>query len=392
MLRRLFAGICALCLLLCGICAQAEERVPVPLMTVDVDPADADYYQKAYETELYNMRVLRNFPMAFETEGYENFTSSANMLPKMDPAALTDAQKSTLDKLVAAQAELTQTVSYADVAWEIWGEDMPCSVDADALVFTPNSFDNADMRPYLTPYVLDDQSAVKGNLIVIAGGGYSTRNNRFEGFPIAEAFNERGYNCFLLERRVEPYGAEDSWMDLQRSIRYLRYRAEELGLGATDNFLAAGFSGGSGTALGAIMYLYGDVQPTIYDADYVPDEIDAMNADLDVAFLIYGPNPAPVHDGTYAGFVSDNPNPPDMFIAAGADDATGAPQDNWTLYESVYGKSMVELHTFATVGHGFGVGFEGTNSAYWMDMADQFNQLSLKAREKAAKDAEKAGK
>lgn len=394
MMKRIFAWLCVLSLLLCGIAAQAEEAgmVPVPLMTVEADPSDADYYQKVYDAELYNMRVLRNFPMAFEEEGLTNFTSAANMLPQMDPAELSDGQKGTLDKLVAAQAELVQIKGYDEVAWFIWGENMPCSEDPATLVFTPQSFDNADMRPYLTPYLLEDQSSVKGNLIVVAGGGYSSRNNRFEGFPIAEAFNERGYNCFLLERRVAPYSAEDTWMDLQRSVRYLRYHGEELGLGAMDNILAAGFSGGSGTVLGAIDYLYGDIQPTIYDESYVPDEIDAMNSDLDVAFLIYGPNPAPVHDDTYAGIVPGNENLPDMFIAAGADDNTGAPQDNWTLYQSVYGKAMVEVHTFATVGHGFGVGLDGTNSTFWIGMADQFVDLSLKAREKAAKEAAKAAK
>lgn len=391
-MRSMLAWLCVISLLLGGLCAHAEEAeiIPVPLMSVDAQVEDDDYYQQVYEAELYNMRVLRNIPMAFEAESFDNFNSSANMLPKMDPTALTDAQKSTLDKLVSLQSELVQTVSYSDVAWYIWGESMPSSLDTEKLNFTPQSYDNADMRPYITPYLLDDQATVKGNLIIVAGGGYSSRNNRGEGFPIAEAFNERGYNCFLLQRRVQPYGAEDSWLDMQRSIRYLRYHGEELGLGAMDNIIAAGFSGGSATVLGAMENLYGDVQPTVYDESYVPDEVDTMNSDLDVAFLIYGPNPSPTHDAPYEGFVSDNEKLPDMFIAAGAEDATGAPEDNWTLYQSVFDKTMAEVHTFATVGHGFGVGFEGTNSAFWMDMADQFVELSVEAREKEAKAAEKA--
>ena len=35
---------------------------------------------------------------------------------------------------------------------------------------------------------------------------------------------------------------------------------------------------------------------------------------------------------------------------------------------------MTELHTFANVGHGFGIGLDGTNSVLWMDMADLFLQ------------------
>ena len=337
------------------------------------------------EAELYNLRVIRNIPSAYEIEGYEAYLSASNMLGDMDPAKLSDGQKGTLDKIVTLHKDLVQVKSYADVVWPIWGKSMPCKGNPDELVFTSKSYDNADMKPYIVPYLLDDQNNVKGNLIIVAGGGYSSRNNKGEGFPIAAAFNEKGYNCFLLQRRVDPYCAEDIWMDMQRSIRYIRFYGEKLGFGAMNNLLAAGFSGGSATVLGAIEYLYGDIQPTIYDPTYVPDEIDAVNSDLDIAFLLYGPNPAPVHEGVYEGLVTENEKIPELFIAAGADDPTGAPEDNWVLYQTAREKTNAELHTFANVGHGFGVGFKKTNSSFWIDMADNFVTQSLAAREKAAK-------
>lgn len=386
-----FARLMSLVLILCLAASACAEGalVPVPLKTIEAAPGDADYYRQVLETELYNLKIIRNFPMAFEQEGYEAFLSSANMLAKMDPEALTDGQRETLEKLGGLQDGLKQIKGYDEVMWPIWGESIPCHEDASELNFTVQSYDNADFIPYITPCILEDQEGVKGNLIIVAGGGYSSRNNKGEGFPIAVGFNARGYNCFLLQRRVQPYCAEDIWMDMQRAIRYVRYNGEALGLGAMDNIIAAGFSGGSGTVLGAMEYLYGDIQPTLYDEAYVPDEVDAVSSDLDVAFLIYGPNPAPTHDAPYEGFVSENENLPDCFIAAGALDPTGAPDDNWTLYKSIFDKCMCELHTFATVAHGFGVGFEGTNSAYWMDMADQFVDLSVTARIKAAKKAAK---
>lgn len=42
------------------------------------------------------------------------------------------------------------------------------------------------------------------------------------------------------------------------------------------------------------------------------------------------------------------------------------------LAYSVKGKVMAEMHTFANVGHGFGMGMAGTNSTYWVNMADNF--------------------
>ena len=389
---KLFQRILSLALLACLLvpAGLAEaEMTPAPLKRVTTAPGDEGYYQDVIDTEMYNLKVIRDIPSAFEQEGFEAFLSAANMLAKMDASDLSDGQKGTLDKLTGLQDALVQVKGYDEVVWPIWGDDIPCHEDAEALEFTAQSYDNSDFIPYITPYLLDDPASAKANLIIVAGGGYSSRNNKGEGFPVAAGFNERGYNCFLLQRRVQPYCAEDIWMDMQRAIRYVRYHGESLGLGGLDNIVATGFSGGSATVIGAMEHLYGDIQPTVYDASYVPDEVDAVSSDLDVAFLIYGPNPAPTHDAPYEGFVSDNENLPACFIAAGAIDPTGAPDDNWTLYKSIFDKTMCEIHTFATVAHGFGVGFEGTNSAYWMDMADRFVDLNTAAREKAARKAAK---
>ena len=100
--------------------------------------------------------------------------------------------------------------------------------------------------------------------------------------------------------------------------------------------------------------------------------IDALSSDLDTALCLSGPNYAGTPD--YQGLVTENPNIPALFVAVGADDETGAVPDCHTLVQSVSDQVMTELHTFANVGHGFGVGLDGTNSVLWMDMADLFLQ------------------
>ena len=123
--------------------------------------------------------------------------------------------------------------------------------------------------------------------------------------------------------------------------------------------------------------LYGDVQPTLYDADYASDAVDQMSADLDVVCPLYGPQYDGEHTSDYAGLVTENPNLPAMFLAVGENDATGAMPDIWTLANSVRGKTVVEVHTFAEVGHGFGAGLQGTTSTYWIPMADTFIDLVM---------------
>lgn len=85
---------------------------------------------------------------------------------------------------------------------------------------------------------------MKGNVIIIAGGGSTHRNNVVEGYPVAEFFNKNGYNAFVLQRRVNPYAAVDQQLDLARAIRYIRHNASEKHIGKTDIMIAVGFSAG----------------------------------------------------------------------------------------------------------------------------------------------------
>lgn len=325
-------------------------------------PKSDEYYAEALKAEIYNFKMLRNMAQTFEKESYDKYYTAANLVLKINEIG--DAQKIIIDNAIIARKALVQKASVADSVWPIWGETI-AKVEADDVVLEfEGTRDNADFIPTLVPYLLADQTTVKGNMILIPGGGYSDRNNEGEGWPVAEEFNKLGYNAYVLQRRVAPYVKEDSFLDLQRTIRYLRFNAEKLGLGGMDCIAAAGFSGGGGTTVGTVQYLYGDVQPSFYDADYVSDEVDAMNADLDVAFIIYSGN---------ANFTSENPNLPAMFFAVGEEDRIDG---NIGMAAALRGKTMVESHTFATVGHGFGVGATGTNSMLWIPMADNFMQTA----------------
>lgn len=343
-----------------------------PLMELPTNPDDPNYFVDAFLAELYNYKVIRNIPTAYESEGWETYWAKGNLLANLTVESVNESTFTVVQAAIAAREAMVQVKPVEDCIWYIWGDEV-ASNDGSELVFTESSWDNADFVPYLVPYLLEDQSTVKGNLIVIAGGGYTKRNNPLEGYNIAEAFNQLGYNCYVLQRRVAPYAPEDAWMDLQRSVRYLRYYAEDLGLGGMDCIMAAGFSGGGGTVSGAIANLYGDILPTIYDSNYVPDAVDAMNADLDVAYIMYGP----MYDlteasGSFDGWDTENPNLPAVFIGAGYDDATVMPELNITLANYLMDKTTVELHLFAYSLHGFGLGREGTTAPYWVPMADVF--------------------
>ncbi|MBO4390030.1 MAG: alpha/beta hydrolase [Lachnospiraceae bacterium] len=84
-------------------------------------------------------------------------------------------------------------------------------------------------RPNLREYLLDD-GEVHPCMIVVPGGGYAVVVPT-EGEIVAKAFNELGYNCFVMTYTTNQLMREPlfdrSMKDLARAIRFVRKRAEE---------------------------------------------------------------------------------------------------------------------------------------------------------------------
>lgn len=350
----------------------------LPLKEVEVDESNPDY-EALYEAELYNYKVIRNLEAGYSFDEWNEYYSFAMPVTTMNPQELDDVSKTRLIDIYKMRTSLKQLKSAEDLMWYIWGDNMPTAEGGNDLIFEEGSFDNNDFRPYIVPYMLEDQSNVKGNLILVSGGGFQTRANESEGFPAAKKFNELGYNCFLLQRRVAPYGTNDIFADLQRALRYIRYHQDELKLGATDHFVAVGWSGGAATVLGTVAMYYGDVQPNILDKNYVPDEIDKVNSDFDVVIPVYGASYDFSED--YTGLKTENNNLPAFFISMGADDPVVKIHDAVALFNSVKDKTEAELHIFSQNAHGYGVGKKGTNSQSWPELADQFIQQAVELKQ-----------
>lgn len=347
---------------------QKIRETLTPAITPDIplrETADHTDLLTLWNNECYNYKVIRNLPTAYAASGWDAYTAQGSIVVNWTPSQLTEDKRDALEQLVQLRHDLKQVKPYAEAAWFIWDADMPIEKAVSEQDFV-GAEDNADFKPFLVPYLQKDQSNVKGNMIIVSGGGYSSRANPTEGYPTAERFYDLGYNCFVLQRRVAPYSTKDIWADMQRSIRYVRAKIDELGLGAADCLIANGFSGGAATVMGSISTYYGNVQPA-FDSSYTPDDIDSLSSDLDIALLVYGV-------GNQDGLVTDNPNLPAMLLVAGADDLYGADLGNAALYRSVKDKTAVEMYSFAYAPHGFGTGVTGTNSPYWIELADSFVQ------------------
>ncbi|MCI9149672.1 MAG: hypothetical protein HFI42_04115 [Lachnospiraceae bacterium] len=373
-------------------CYDAQGAEPVG--ETDILDGDATIYAKweAWDedtkawmdlvlAEAEQARYICNRPTAYTKESFETYQglSAPIMFLTMGGSVFPKEMEGLIYGVADARQKLELAPGISDPEesiWYIWGEDMPQAPEAGQYNYY-GTWDNEGFAPFLVPYMLADQSQVKGNLILVSGGGFQQRANRWEGYPGAEIFNGLGYNCFVLQRRVEPSTPVDSGLDLQRAVRYLKYHADDYGIARIDNLAAAGYSGGGTTVQIAVEQFYGDIQPTVIYSDYQCDEVDAMNSDLSTMILIYSAQP----------LETDNPNIPDAFVVNGTEDEYVSLYDN--SYEAVkyYREKGVryEIHFFADAAHGFGQGFGLNATSYtdedvknvkiWPSLADTFMQI-----------------
>lgn len=81
----------------------------------------------------------------------------------------------------------------------------------------------------------------RGTIIVAHGGGFESRTG-CEGMNVAYYFANQGFNTAILTYRLKPYTRYDSMHDMQRAIRLLRAKKDELGI--TEKVAVMGFSAG----------------------------------------------------------------------------------------------------------------------------------------------------
>ena len=305
--------------------------------------------------ELRLSREVAFYPAAFRGD-FDKFyvlfhKLSRAQYEKVDGAAVPGINASHYDMCVAltnARKALRQIKDPKSTVWEIWG----------------------------------DQGKVKGNVIIIAGGGSTHRNNVVEGYPVAEFFNKNGYNAFVLQRRVNPYAAVDQQLDLARAIRYIRHNASEKHIGKTDIMIAVGFSAGGMNVMQVVADQFGTTNtPDKVYPSYVCDAVDHESADLNVAIPIYGLFVTGLN-------FTKNPNLPPVFGVVGQKDGLSAMMlPSLPECANIFTDFSFYLAPDAPHGVGLGTGTKGyvdyyTQIAQWPDMAVNFIESRLGLMEK----------
>ena len=151
----------------------------------------------------------------------------------------------------------------------------------------PNShyFDPPGFRPNMVFFPVKPGLEIKGAVLLAAGGAFRFRSDA-DGAPVAEVFNNLGYQTFVVNYRLQPYSMQEGALDLGRAVRYVRKHAQDYGIEDQD-IAVIGFSAG-GILWGELLLNFdGAVNGTAIDPGYVPDELDTVSADASAVGMIY---------------------------------------------------------------------------------------------------------
>lgn len=217
--------------------------------------------------------------------------------------------------------------------------------------------------PSLEVFLPDGGIATRTGVVIAPGGGFHALSINSEGNDVAAWLNARGVAAFVLRYRLVPGGddvvaelvaksPEQARADMARiaplagadglqAMRLVRERAHEFGIDP-ERLGFMGFSAG-GAVTAAVGFSY--------DAGTRP------------AFL------APIYASTR--MLGDAPVPddaPPLFLVAASNDQLDLAPDSLTLYRQwLDAGKPVEMHLYATGGHGFGMRRQNLPSDTWIE-------------------------
>jgi acetyl esterase/lipase len=239
-------------------------------------------------------------------------------------------------------------------------------------------------RPTITVYSpkgKDTGAAV----VVFPGGGYHILAIDLEGTEVCDWLVPRGITCVLLKYRVPgladypkpayphagPYPESPIALeDAQRAISLVRHHAADWHIDP-HKIGVLGFSAGGHMVAATSVHFEKRIYPAV-------DAADKVSCRPDFGVAIY-----PGHLSVAANTLELNPdirdhitkNTPPTFLLQNEDDHTDRVEDALSYYWALKKAGVpVELHSYATGGHAFGLRRTSSPATHWTDLVETWLQ------------------
>ncbi len=207
--------------------------------------------------------------------------------------------------------------------------------------------------PTVAFHLPSEETATGAAVVICPGGGFRRIVIDKEGHDVARWLNQKGIAGIVLKYRTCEPGAAESLADVQRAVRLVRSRAEELRV-KPDRIGVMGFSAGGYMAIRAAT----EILPGNPKA---AGSLERVSSKPDFFAPIYPAVPKNIDQLITS-------NTPPAFLVYTHDD--GVPRSGGVeLYEAL-GRAGVraELHIYAKGGHGYGLGIHGGAVAAWPEV------------------------
>jgi acetyl esterase/lipase len=210
-------------------------------------------------------------------------------------------------------------------------------------------------KPTLTVYCPSKDKDTRTAMLICPGGGYHNLGIDVEGEEVAEWLNSIGVTGIILKYRCprRPLDVKGEpplgpLKDAQRAVSLVRGKAKELGIDPKKIGMI-GFSAGG--------HLVGATATNFDKRSYEPiDDTDKISCRPDFAIMLYSGYFQMKDKGTLSPTIRIPSDAPPMFLVHATDDSISDVEHSVTMYLAMKrAKVLVELHVYATGGHGFGV-------------------------------------
>ncbi|MBD3184982.1 prolyl oligopeptidase family serine peptidase [Candidatus Poribacteria bacterium] len=232
--------------------------------------------------------------------------------------------------------------------------------------------------PTLTLYTPEPEKATGACIVICPGGGYHGLAPH-EGWQYALWLNQQGITGFVLKYRLASSGYKHPTMfyDIERAMKYTRFKAPELGLDVNRIGVVGSSAGGH---LSSLILTHFDTGKK--DAE---DPIEGQSSRPDIGILCYpviSMDPEIGHAGCRQSLIGDStteklvrwvstelqvkPDTPPCFLWHTYEDG-GVKVENSMVFAKALSKNRIpfELHIYEKGAHGLGLGSREYDPENW---------------------------